>query len=234
MRFERDISDIGQGIGNALDDAANAIGDDLCNTYGGKNFLCECAPWCFDGYKDRQFGTKWIGFWENSFAGLFNESLTTDKIDLLYYLCVVQLILAIIPSLLACLSRCCGDDSHRADKKAAAGGASNTLTVVLIGIFGLCAIFFNCKELLMACVITALISIVLTILYLLIMLCGLCQLCRTSDGCCDAFGTLCVFLIGLVWVAAAFIINIAICVTAWPFVFDGKSMEDSLDDLTDN
>ena len=38
MRFERDISDIGQGIGNVFDDAANAIGEGLCDTYGGRNF----------------------------------------------------------------------------------------------------------------------------------------------------------------------------------------------------
>ena len=66
------------------------------------------------------------------------------------------------------------------------------------------------------------------------MLCGLMNYCRTSDACCDAFSILCVFLSGLVWVAAACIMNIAICVTAWPFVFGGKSMENSLDDLADN
>merc|ERR1712110_1363996 len=201
MRTGRDIGDLTEGIENGLNDMGNSIKDTMCDSAIGKEFMCDCVPWCFDGYQDRQFGTKWItGLWED----LFNKDMDQDKVTLIWWLCVVQLALAIIPSLLACLSRCCGDDSHRADKKAAAGGASNTLTVVLIGIFGVCAVVFNCKELLMACVITALISIILTIVYLLIMLCGLCQLCRTSDGCCDAFGTLCVFLIGLVWVAIAF------------------------------
>lgn len=133
-------------------------------------------------------------------------------------------------SIIACLSKCCSNDDNRSEKRAGVAGGSSSLSTFLIGLFGLLAIKFNCKELLTASTITAVISIILTVVYLLIMLCGLCQLCRSADGCCERLNSLILFAIGCTWVLASNAINVYLLYLAWPFCFN-ESLDDTMNKI---
>lgn len=185
--------------------------------------------WC---PSETQLGSKWMP------SMLFGVSLTLEKdtsmevVEKMWWLYLVQLVISILPSIIACMSKCCSDDDNRSEKRAGVAGGSSSLSTFLIGLFGLLAIKFNCQELLMASTITAIISIILTVVYLLIMLCGLCQLCRSADGCCDRLYSLVLFAIGCTWVLASNAINVYLLYLAWPFCF-GESLDDTIGKIED-
>jgi len=150
-----------------------------------KNVISGCDQmWC---PSETQFGTKWlpVTLFGADLTGMVNKDLSQDQVERMWYLYLIQVVISILPSIIACISKCCSEDDQRSEKRAGVAGGSSSFSTFLIGLFGLLAIKFNCQELLMASTITAIISIVLTVVYLLIMLCGLCQLCRSADGCCD-------------------------------------------------
>lgn len=185
--------------------------------------------WC---PSDTQLGTKWEPAMVGGISLTLNKDKTMDVVEKMWWLYLAQLIISILPSIIACMSKCCSDDDNRSEKRAGVAGGSSSLSTFLIGLFGLLAIKFNCKELLTASTITAIISIILTIVYLLIMLCGLCQLCRSADGCCDRLYSLVLFAIGCTWVLASNAINVYLLYLAWPFCFD-ESLDDTIGKISD-
>jgi len=180
--------------------------------------------WC---PSETQFGTKWTPVVALGLDLSVNKDKSQDAVEKMWWLYIVQLAISILPSIIACLSKCCSDDDNRSEKRAGVAGGSSSLSTFLIGLFGILAIKFDCKELLMASTITAVISIILTVVYLLIMLCGLCQLCRSADGCCDRLYSLVLFAVGVTWVLASNAINVYLLYLAWPFCFN-ESLDDTL------
>lgn len=209
MRFNRDAGDFVKDVTNTLEG---------CNDM-----------WC---PSETQFGTKWLPF---TFLGI-DMSIDKDKsmetIKVMWYCYLIQIVISMLPTVMACLGRCCSGDGDGHEKRANVAGGSSSFSCFLIGIFGLLAIKFDCRELLMGSTITAIISICLTIVYLLIMLCGLCQLCRQSDGCCDRLYSLILFTVGCVWVIAASAIDIYLIYASWPFLFN-ESLDDTISDVSD-
>jgi len=190
-----------------------------------KNAGCD-EIWC---PTETQIGTEWFPW---TTGGLdWGSAIGSDKnaqnAQTLFILFVIQVAISLLPTVVGCLHRCCGD-SETANKKQNVAGGGSTATTFLIGVFGICAIKFDCKELLIASTITALISLVLIVLYLLVMLCGMCALCREEDSCCGRLSTLILFVIGVVWVLASSLINILIVYYSWPFCFN-KSLEDTIE-----
>lgn len=200
-------------ISNAFDKVKNAGCDDV---------------WC---PTETQIGTKWFPWTVGNvdWAGSFGSEKSVENAQTLFILFAIQVAISLLPTVVGCLHRCCGD-SDTANKKQNVAGGGSTATTFLIGIFGICAIKFDCKELLIASTITALISLVLIVLYLLVMLCGMCALCREEDSCCGRFSTLILFVIGVVWVLASSLINILIVYYSWPFCFN-QSIEKTIDEV---
>jgi len=201
MRIERDI----------IDDIADKVTG--CNDM-----------WC---PSETQLGEKWTPTMVGGISLTLDSDKTMDVVEKMWWLYLVQLVISILPSIIACLSKCCSNDDNRSEKRAGVAGGSSSLSTFLIGLFGLLAIKFNCKELLTASTITAVISIILTVVYLLIMLCGLCQLCRSADGCCERLNSLILFAIGCTWVLASNAINVYLLYLAWPFCFN-ESLDDTI------
>lgn len=55
---------------------------------------------------------------------LFGVSLTLEKdtsmevVEKMWWLYLVQLVISILPSIIACMSKCCSDDDNRSEKRA--------------------------------------------------------------------------------------------------------------------
>lgn len=202
--------------------------DDLVNDF--KNAGCD-QIWC---PTETQIGQKWVPFTTGGvdWGSVVGSDKNAQNVQSLFILFVVQVAISMLPTVIGCLSRCCGD-SDTANKKQNVAGGGSTATTFLIGVLGICAIKFDCKELLIASTITALISLVLIVLYLLVMLCGMCSLCREEDSCCGRLSTLILFIIGVVWVLASSLINIMIVYQAWPFCFN-QSLDDTIKEVQNN
>jgi len=201
---------------------ARGIFDDAADAIKGCDDM-----WC--PFEDTQVGTKWLPLTIFGVTVSGSKETGGEAVEQLWILFIVQLAISLLPSIVACWSRCTGDEAN-ANKKAAMSGSSNSLTAFLVGIFGILAIKLDCRELLQASTITALLGAVLLVVYFLIMLCGLCGVCRASDGCADAFCSLIVFIIAAMWTVASGVINIFIVYTAWPFCF-GESVEDTIGNI---
>merc|ERR1711935_1271230 len=184
MRIERDI----------IDDIADKVTgcDDM---------------WC---PSETQLGEKWTPTMVGGISLTLDSDKTMDVVEKMWWLYLVQLVISILPSIIACLSKCCSNDDNRSEKRASVAGGSSSLSTFLIGLFGLLAIKFNCKELLTASTITAVISIILTVVYLLIMLI--------------------LFAIGCTWVLASNAINVYLLYLAWPFCFN-ESLDDTMNKI---
>ena len=80
---------------------------------------CDDLIWC-RGDGKAQFGQEWIPktVFGLDVGGIFKPENSQNNINALWWLCVIQLVIAALPSIIACCSKCCGDDSDRADKKA--------------------------------------------------------------------------------------------------------------------
>lgn len=205
MRFPRDIGD----------DIENIAGD--IQTSWGEEY------W-WPG--EAQIGTKWI----NTAKGVADRVLgvfgLNDKekgdIGAVFWICVIQIIFAVLPGILACITPKRDD---RRDSKSMASGNGSSFFAFLVGIMGVLAVKLDCKELLIATTICALISLIFTALFLIITVIGIfiaaCQDCRES------IKILFVGIFIIAWILASSILNVFLVIKAWPFVFG----DDALDEI---
>jgi hypothetical protein len=172
-----------------------------------------------------KLGTQWInvmsveGIW-NTITANHQSAVTT-----IFWLCVAQLSLSLLPIFINCCQKCCADEQDR-NKRSAIAGSGNSFMSLLIGVLGILAVKYDCKELLITVVIMAAISLLLTAIYLLIVLCGFCLYCRDADGCCDRVWGLIALVLQVVWIGLACIIDVLLVIKAWPFCFDGDQLSD--------
>jgi len=207
MRFPRDI-------GDEIEDLAG----DIQTSWG--------EEYWWPG--EAQIGTKWIntagGFIDRTMGMLGLNDKEKGDIGAVFWICVIQIAFAVLPGVLACLTPK-RDDGR--DTKSMASGNGSSFFAFLVGIMGVLAIKLDCKELLVATTICALISLIFTALFLFITIIGIfiaaCQDCRES------IKILCVGIFIVVWILASSILNVVLVIKAWPFAFG----DDAIDELTD-
>merc|ERR1711937_784281 len=123
MRFNRDISDIVKDVKNTLEGCTDM--------------------WC---PSETQFGTKWMPMTLLGLDLSIDKEKSMETIEVMWYCYLIQVVISMLPTVMACLGRCCSDE-ERHEKRAGVAGGSSSLSCFLIGIFGLLAIKFNCREL---------------------------------------------------------------------------------------
>jgi len=207
MRFPRDI-------GDEIEDLAG----DIQTSWG--------EEYWWPG--EAQIGTKWINTVEGVADRVLGAFGLNDKekgdIGAVFWICVIQIIFAVLPGVLACITPK-RDDGR--DTKSMASGNGSSFFAFLVGIMGVLAIKLDCKELLVATTICALISLIFTALFLIITVIGIfiaaCQDCRES------IKILCVGIFIVIWILASSILNVLLVIKAWPFAFG----DDALDEIKD-
>lgn len=185
---------------------------------------------------ETQVGTEWLptqgsDLWNK----LTNDNKGFEDVGMIFWFSVINLILAILPTLIACFKRICGDEVDKHENKNSALSGTNTFLSLCIGITGICAVKLNCKELLSTSVILVMILLVVCILYLLLALCGLITICCRSDGCSEAICNFLAYVLQVVWIVLAVAINLYFVIKAWPFCFgEGKSLGDTVEKMSDS
>jgi len=212
MRFPRDI-------GDEIEDLAG----DIQTSWG--------EEYWWPG--EAQIGTKWIyiayGFFDHQTLGM-NSLNDKEKGDIkaVFWICVIQIAFAVLPGILACLTPK-RDDGR--DTKSMASGNGSSFFAFLVGIMGVLAIKLDCKELLVATTICALISLIFTALFLFITIIGIfiaaCQDCRES------IKILCVGIFIVIWILASSILNVVLVIKAWPFAFGDVDIDRRFDEIID-
>ena len=71
--------------------------------------------WC---PSETQFGTKWTPVVALGLDLSVNKDKSQDAVEKMWWLYIVQLAISILPSIIACLSKCCSDDDNRSEKRA--------------------------------------------------------------------------------------------------------------------
>ena len=73
--------------------------------------------WC---PSETQFGTKWLPLtlFGVDITGMINKDESQDQVETMWYLYLVQVVISILPSIIACISKCCSEDDQRSEKRA--------------------------------------------------------------------------------------------------------------------
>lgn len=180
---------------------------------------------------ETQFGTKWVP--QKGLLGIINTINGNPRGDvgMIFWICVIQLVLSLLPGVVSCFQKC-GKSEEESNNKSAFSGAGNGFVAFLIGLLGILAVKFDCKELLTTVVIMGLISLVLTCIYLLIVICGLAVFCAGADSCGDRICGLIKWVIAVVWILSASLLNIMLVIKGWPFCFGGEVSDIEIPDVT--
>lgn len=174
-----------------------------------------------------QFGTKWVPNILDNFldaTGLTGQQRKQD-VGLIFWVSCLQLAFSLLPIVVSCVEKCCSEEGT--NKKTAAAGSSNTFFTMLIGAFGIMAVKFDCKELLVTVVIMSMICLLLSGVYLLIVLCGFGLFCCGAEGCCERVWGLFALILAVVWILVASLLNLILVIKGWPICF-GESIEDTV------
>merc|ERR1712003_122728 len=123
-------------------------------------------------------------------------------IGAIFWICVIQIVFAVLPGILACITPK-RDDGR--DTKSMASGNGSSFFSFLVGIMGVLAIKLDCKELLIATTICALISLIFTALFLIITVIG---------------------ILIAIWIVASSILNVVLVIKAWPFAFGDDALDE--------
>jgi len=207
MRFPRDI-------GDDIEDLAG----DIQTSWGEKYW--------WPG--EAQIGTPWIntvdGVVDRFIGALGLNDKEKGDIGAIFWICVIQIVFAVLPGILACITPK-RDDGR--DTKSMASGNGSSFFAFLVGIMGVLAIKLDCKELLIATTICALISLIFTALFLIITVIGI--LIAACQDCRESIKILCVGIFIVIWIVASSILNVFLVIKAWPFAFG----DDALDEIKD-
>ncbi|CAG5103426.1 Oidioi.mRNA.OKI2018_I69.chr1.g768.t1.cds [Oikopleura dioica] len=205
MRFARDIP-------GEIEDIAS----DIQTSYG--------EDWWWPG--EAQIGTPWIktveGFADRVMGAVGLNDKAKGDIGAIFWICIIQIAFAVLPGILSCITN---RSAESGDRKSMASGNGSSFFAFLVGLMGVLAIKLDCKELLVATTICALISLLFTALFLIVTVLGI--FIAACQDCGDSLKILCVGIFIVVWIVAASILNILLVIKAWPFAFG----DDALDDL---
>merc|ERR1711907_407528 len=133
-----------------------------------------------------QIGTAWIPNADST-----DEKLSLDKVEVLMYLFAIQLGLAII-GILSDWMDCNKKDEEAAPapaagrkisaKKEKAGKTSTNSTGFFLGLFGVLAILYNCKQMLLFTVVCNFIVVIGCAIMLVLMIIGFCAMGAAAEG----------------------------------------------------
>ncbi|CAG5103428.1 Oidioi.mRNA.OKI2018_I69.chr1.g768.t2.cds [Oikopleura dioica] len=180
--------------------------------------------WWWPG--EAQIGTPWIktveGFADRVMGAVGLNDKAKGDIGAIFWICIIQIAFAVLPGILSCITN---RSAESGDRKSMASGNGSSFFAFLVGLMGVLAIKLDCKELLVATTICALISLLFTALFLIVTVLGI--FIAACQDCGDSLKILCVGIFIVVWIVAASILNILLVIKAWPFAFG----DDALDDL---
>merc|ERR1711907_127871 len=154
-----------------------------------------------------QWGTAWLPE-----PGASDEKLNLQKVNILFILFAIQTAWAAF----GILSSWCNKDES-ANAKSKAGGSSTSGTGLFVGILGLLAILYDCRQCLMATLILNFIAVILAAILLVFILIGMIAALKDvgDGGCCAMiFGAVCTLII----FGCAMVFQVAMIILSFPFI----------------
>merc|ERR1711935_868981 len=142
-----------------------------CLTESTKMYLSRFARDVTEDWNDKlwyppkgQIGDTWLPSTTST-----DEKLNLDNVNILFILFCIQTALAAF----GIIASFC-DRSEQTDNKKKAGSSSTNLMGLILGVFGICAILYDCRQFLMATVVCNFIVIIGAAIMLVLMVIGIC------------------------------------------------------------
>merc|ERR1711992_319126 len=152
-----------------------------------------------------QVGTPWMPETDAT-----DEKLNLGKVEVLFYLFMVQTIFAGLGMLGAFF-----DKSEQADKKSKSSGGLTNLTGLLLGVFGMCAILYNCRQFLMVTIVCNFIVIIGACIMAIFIIIGILAAMSGEYSC---VALLCSIMCSLIIIGLSVAFQIAMLALSFPFI----------------